>query len=116
MPTPDQNPTTFLKRNRFALLLIGLVLLFFYATFVSVFPPAWQSLANQLGFGFLILFLVVAATMSVDTKTSRIALLIGIPAVLTEFLDLWLLRGDTQLVSHLLGMLFIGYDESCRIL
>jgi hypothetical protein len=109
MPKQEQNPVAFLNRNRFALLLIGLVLLFFYGAVVSVFPLAWQSLANRLAVGFLLTFLVVAATLAVDNKSSHIALLLGIPAVLTETLDLWLLRDDTQILSHLFGMLFVGY-------
>ena len=99
----------YLQQNRFAILLIGLVLLFFYVTIIPAFPSQFQSIANRMGVGLLLTFLVFAATAAVYKKTSRTALWLGIPAIFLEVLDLWLLRVDTQILSHALRMLFIGY-------
>ena len=99
----------YVKQNRFALLLIGLVLLFFYGAIIAVFPPQSQSIANRMAVGLLLTFLVFAAAAAVDSKTSHTALWLGIPAILLEILDLWLLRVDTQILSHTFGLLFLGY-------
>lgn len=110
MPATQKNQLfNYLQRNRFAMLFIGLILLFLNGAIIAVFPPQFQSFANRMAIGLLLAFLFFAATIAVDSKTLHTGLLLGLPAILFAILDLWLLRNDTQILSHALGMLFLGY-------
>ena len=112
MPPKQEHPVVkFLRHNQFSLLLIGLVALFFYGAVIEVFTPRLHSVVIRIAVGFILGYLIIAAALVVGStnKSSRTVVLLAIPAISLEVLDVWLLRDDTQILSHGFGMLFIGY-------
>ena len=61
--------------------------------------------------GSILAYTIIAAAYVVGstTKSARTAVILAVPAIVLELIDLVLLRDDTQFLSHIFGMLFIGY-------
>ena len=102
---------SFLGQHRFAVLLMALVLVLFYGPIVEFFAPQQRPLAARvaLGLTFTVLCLTAVFTVTNNRKTLWTSLLLGIPAITSELLDVSLMRSDTQLASHFLAAAFLGY-------
>ncbi len=106
----------FFRENRFAVLLIALFLLFFYGPIIYVFAPRHHALGIRITVGIAFGYLTIAAALAVVNKGqfSRTAVLLAIPALVFEIIDLVFLNHPTlnnytQTLSHAFGMLFILY-------
>lgn len=101
---------SFLRKNKFGLLLGGLVVLFFYGAAGDLLASDDHSVSVRVLLGLILAYLIVAATFAVggSGRSFWIMMVLAVPTVVFEVLDAALLRDDTQVVSHLLGMLFVG--------
>lgn len=112
MTINQENPVVkFLRHNRFAVLLLGLVSLLFYSAIIEAFAKDSHSLVIRIAVGGILAYLIVAATFAVGStsKSSRTVVMLAIPTIVLEILDVSTLRDDTQILSHGFGMLFLGY-------
>jgi hypothetical protein len=102
---------SYLQENRFALLLLALVLLLFYGPIIDVLSPRIHVTGTRIIAAVIFSYLMIAGSFAVskNRKQLRTATLLAVPAVVLEILDVALLRNDTQLLSHVFGMLFVGY-------
>ena len=111
MPWRNPHFVSYLQNNRFALLLIGLFALMFYGSIMEAFTPRVHGVVVRLAVGLLLAYMMFAATLALGSmeKKGSTGLWLAIPAILLELVDLALLTDVTQALSHVSGMVFIGY-------
>lgn len=113
MPSEIAPPTlfAFLRANRFALLLAGLVVLFFYGAVIEFSAPQFQSLVVRIAVGTILAYLMLAAAFAVTPtgKPTRTVITLTLLTVLFEILDVTVLYDVTQFLGHTSAMLFVGY-------
>lgn len=110
MSDDPQPSDSFLHTHRFALLLLGLVVLFFYGAAGDLIPQEERSLGIRVLLGLILAYMIIAATFAVGGRGRSFWFMgvLAVPAVVFQVLDAALLRADTQVLGHGFGMLFIG--------
>ncbi len=102
---------SFLRENRFAFLLASLVLLYFYGTVIQLIAPSLQSIAIRITLGCVMVYLILAGalTVAITDKSAKIVMLLAIPTMFFEVLDVSYPTSGTQLLSHSFGISFVAY-------
>ena len=115
MPKNEQPPVVFLlsfmRQHRFAVLLFAIVLMFCYGPIAELFVPRLKGVAARVLVGITFTFLLLSAVLSVaeGKKTIRHVLLLAIPAIICELLDVTMFRSETHVISHATSLLFLSY-------
>ena len=113
---PDKKSSwkTRLQRSRFAILLAALLGTMVYASISELITPRFHSFATRLLLGIVFGWLTISAVYAVSSRRSAriVALILGVPFLITEVLDVNLMRDDTQVASHILCVLFFGRRDS----
>jgi hypothetical protein len=116
MADSEQHPLptlfSFLRQYRFAVLLAALLLLFFYGIFVELFATHLEPVVARVTIGSIITVMLFSSVLSVSKsrKSFRNAMILGVPAIVSELLDLYYFDQHLiQIVSHVLTSVFLGY-------
>ena len=116
MADSEQHPLptlfSFLRQYRFAVLLAALLLLFFYGIFVELFATHLEPVVARVTIGSIITVMLFSSVLSVSKsrKSFRNAMILGVPAIVSELLDLYYVdKPLIQIASHVLTSVFLGY-------
>jgi hypothetical protein len=93
-------------------LLAALLLLFFYGIFVELFATHLEPVVARVTIGSIITVMLFSSVLSVSRsrKSFRNAMILGVPAIVSELFDLYYFdERPIQIVSHLLTSVFLGY-------
>ena len=101
----------YLRQNRFAFLLLGLFVLYFYGAVIEILAPRMHSIAIRITVGMILGYMIIAATLVVGVfdGSLKLVLFLAVPAFVFEVVDVVVLKDSTQILSHGFGIAFIGY-------
>lgn len=97
--------------NRFAFLLVALVLLFVAAPLVRAFGPGTRPFVAQAVVTVVFTAMLLSAVFAVS-KTRRmviVAVSLAVPAIVVQLLDLLVQHNGILIAEHVLSIVFLGF-------
>lgn len=114
MPDSEQplpSLISYMRQHRFAGLLAALMLLFFYGAIADLFTTNLKPIATRVTFGTIITVLLLSAVFSVSRsrKTFRNAMILGVPAIIFEVLDVCTDSTPIRAFAYVLSAIFLSH-------
>lgn len=99
------------REYRFGLLLAALLVMLVHEPITQIFAPRLPLVLTRILLGFIFGWLMISAVYAVSERRRAhwLALSLGLPALLLELVDLTLMNPTTQLLGHMLVVVFLSY-------